>query len=284
MKNRAWKAALALLFVLALLPVCAAGLAETITAYSSLEEINEKAGTSLCRPRSADVSRETYGVIDLGDHDIAQYCFTLMGSEWCFRSSTTALEDISGVYIGAESAFTSGAQDELACVFTREMKLARWFNSQGQFTLSVTDGGVMDREAFRVFAQELADSTDPAMTDLEKAAYYRGLCGEYFDAASGRAMAEAAYENGALHITVYWADSAFTCMVWDMTVRAEGESALVYSDMTYTLEEIGEDGDTVRTLLSENGEGWFTEYEGALYWDGAADENCAECVFIRDDE
>ena len=264
--------------------LAASAAAETITPCDSLEEINRICATSLIRPRGADVSRETYSVIDRGDCDIAQYCFTMMGSEWVFRSAASALEDISGVYIGAESAFSSGAEEGLSCVFTGEVKIARWFNSQGQFTLSVTDGGVMEEEAFRVFAQELADGTDPDMTDREKAAYYRSLCGEYFDVASGRAMAEAVYEGGELRVTVYWADSAFACKVWEMTVRAEDGGVLYYGDMRCTLEEIGEDGDTVRTVLSENGEGWFTEYEGALYWDGAAEENCAECVFVRDDE
>lgn len=283
------------LCVLMLLSLCACGeskndeqpennntqLANPVTAYGSLSEVNELLGCKLSSPAVMGVSDESFAVIDSEDFPIGEYKFSVNGMAYCLRFCGSYDEDISGVYIDGSPAF-SGQAKSSEYGETDEMKLARWADIAGQYVLTVTDNGEMEQSTFEGIVSEMMDATNPAMSGAELSAYYASLAGEYQDSVSERAMMTVT-ANGSegIGIEVSWGNSAFESCEWKMTAARGEDGLLYYTDCVSTVLKTAEDGTESVDTLSTDGEGFFSESEGKLLWNGAADENCRECVFEK---
>lgn len=107
---------------------------------------------------------------------------------------------------------------------------------------------------------------------------YKAFEGDFFDKTSKRATLIARENDDfkSVNIKVSWGNSAFETIVWEMNGEFDGEK-LNYSDLKkYSENENG------KTLLEENISGYFeTDADMNLYWTGAKEENCKQCIFER---
>ncbi len=257
------------------------GIPNPITEYETLAEINEIVGSNLCHPAVMGVTDESFAVIDCGEYLIAQYRFAVNGLNYTFRCAAVAYQDISGVYINAEPAFADEYSGETEFAFGEGLKLARWLDINGQYTLCLEDGeNVMDEETFKLIALEMEELTSVVMTEDELAAFYEGLSGAYEDSYSQRASCEVTAKGSeGAQITVHWGDSAWTHYAWTMTVKLGEDGLLYYDDCALNIHTADDSGNETMENVYENGRGFFS-YDGEkLYWNGAEDENCRQCVF-----
>lgn len=102
--------------------------------YSTIEEMNEAAGTNIVSAGIAGKSDEWFGVIS---KSIAQYKFKANDEEWCVRASKDVDNDISGVY----SDSIDFEKDITSTYYTDEIDLFRFFYNDVQYviTLDVKD-------------------------------------------------------------------------------------------------------------------------------------------------
>lgn len=260
-----------------------AGMANPMTEYGSLDEINSFCGTALCHPPVMGVIDEQFFTISGGEHPVAQYTFDLNGLKYTFRACATVSEDISGVYGTDGTVFDHDFPGETEFAASGTMKLARWMNINGQYVLILDDPeNVMDQETFEMVVDELSHLTAGLPTESENAAYFAGLEGFYVDTTSKRATAEisGSSADGAV-ITVHWGSSAFECTEWTMTLSRSEDGLLIYKDCVCNNIETATDGTQTITEVYADGSGFFGENSGILYWNGAADENCVDCVFEK---
>ena len=134
---------------------------------------------------------------------------------------------------------------------------------------------------FFSIAEEMKDLTSTVPTESELEAFYKSLEGVYDDTFSQRATAEvtANGSEGAL-IKVFWAESATVMYNWTMNVKLMEDGLLYYSDGSLVIVTIEGETDTAEVQY-ENAKGFFS-YDGeALYWNGAEDESCTDCVFVK---
>lgn len=110
---------------------------------------------------------------------------------------------------------------------------------------------------------------------------YEELAGSYQDSVSGRAGLTATADENGLALVIYWGNSASEAVEWKMDARFTEDGTLGYTNCTSKILTMNPDGHETEKLLYENGEGYFTVSGGALVWNGAADENCKECVFEK---
>lgn len=250
----------------------AAGIVNPVAECASLEEINEKTGVRLLTP-AADVSNERFSVID---GRIAQYECEISGKEWTFRGACITDEDISGVY-SELNEFIAG---ESFALYTNEYYLERFFDGDRQYTVVVTgpmsaDGDVyIDEEEFTELCMELENIQKWHMDDP--------LVGDYDDTVSERMTAYVERHGDVYNISVNWSDSVSEYHCWSIF-----DAALDGDRLTYLGEEIGhylfdDEGNEVSAeVTNANNIGWFELRDGLLYWTGAAQEECRECVFQK---
>ena len=122
-----------------------------ITEYESVEEINEIVGTNLVGPGVMGKTDQQYFVVNGGEFSIAEYRFTLNGTEFVFRAAPVT-EDISGVY-GDNGPVFEGQEDE-AIVSTADCRAARWYEGNVQYVLVAKDAE-LDEERFVTMVDEL---------------------------------------------------------------------------------------------------------------------------------
>ena len=135
-------------------------------------------------------------------------------------------------------------------------------------------------DTFRMIAEELVTLTDPAMSPEELAAYCLSICGEYIDETGGRALATLTARGERIEIMIEMPQSTSEAYLFTMTARLSEDGLLYYTDCVSALAVYGDDGSETKTVLYENGSGFLGESEGILYWNGAQDEMCRDCVFV----
>jgi len=107
----------------------------------------------------------------------------------------------------------------------------------------------------------------------------------YEDSVSQRAGADiTANGSDGVHILVYWGSSAFESDQWEMNAVAQNDGTLTYEDCTHVRITFDEEGNDNVDILSEGGSGYFVSYNGDLAWEGAEDESCKECVFVKNED
>lgn len=123
----------------------------------------------------------------------------------------------------------------------------------------------------------IGNITVPSFAQLS----YNELAGSYEDSVSKRAVLTAtALENG-LSLLIHWGNSASETVSWTMDVTYMEDGTLGYTNCTRKTLTMNNDGHETEKIEYENGEGYFTVADGTLVWNGAADENCKECVFEK---
>ena len=255
-----------------------------ITEYDSLEALNEACGTVLCGPGVMGVTDESYVSIECGEYVIAQYKFTVAGYSCCLRCAPT-LEDISGYWLEETTAFDHSDDEDgsdMYYVYTADAKLAQWFNIDGQFVLQIDDNGAMDPETFDSVVTELANLNTSFVTAAEREAISAALAGSYTDLTGNCSSMEIIFnEDASLSITVDRVESDSTYTEWKMTAVMVEDLSICYSDCVCNLCTADENGVTElpANLIPD---GFFVlGDDGCLYWTGAADPDCTECVFEK---
>ena len=274
----------ALLFLFGAVAETIGGLINPITEYASLEEINEIVGSNLARPAVMGVTDESFSVIDAGEYWIAQYCFCVNGLEYSMRCAPVAYEDISGVNLNGSPAYSDDFSGETEYVCADGMKLSRWFDINGQYVLCLSDPEqVMEEETFKLITEEMISLTSVVPGSEELEAFFDSLEGTYEDSFSERAWMEIR-SNGSegAAATVHWAESAFAGYDWQMNIKLGEDGLLYYTDCMETYTEYAQEEASVR-ILYEGGEGFFSYADGKLYWNGAAEESCRDCIFEKPD-
>ena len=244
------------------------GMANPMTEYSSLAELNTAAETMLVQP-SADVTEEQFFTVHTDQYLIAEYRYTLGSVKYTLRCAP-AQEDISGFYTAGSTAFPGDRCDTVEYCTTETAALARWFVGELQYCLAAEPAP----EDFERTAQEVSTLYMP----VEGSAF---LAGSYYDTVSQKAslLIEDNFD-GTVQMTVIWSSSVSQITRWEMTAKMNGAHQLVYENGKATDILYADDGTEMDMVLSENEAGYFTaNQDGTILWDGAADENCAQCVF-----
>ncbi len=143
--------------------------------------------------------------------------------------------------------------------------------------------GVLSVKAGQFMYVECSENafTADAAPDASLIITYSGdLTGNYDDSYSQRATATVVDNNEEVEITVNWSSSATEETVWTLTAAKDG-AKLSYTDCKKVTLAFDEDGSDTEEVIYENGAGYFTVVDGNLVWDGAAEEDCANCVFER---
>ncbi len=247
-----------------------------ITEHASLEEINKAVGCNLCKPGVMGVSEQAFLTIDCGDYTIADYRFSVAGTDYSMRAAKVQ-EDISGVYSGDGTVFSKGEQ---YMVVTEESMLGRWFDGDMQYIVNASRSGGIDEATFESVTEELHDQVFNTSHGFSPA----GIAGEYQDSASQRAVMSVSREGyDTFVMEVHWGGSAFSSAEWRMTADLTGDGRLEYSNCTSYVAEFDKDGAETDTILYEDGSGYF-ELSGdpaKLLWTGAADKECTLCAFEK---
>lgn len=110
---------------------------------------------------------------------------------------------------------------------------------------------------------------------------YAEYAGEYQDLFSQRATLTAEDLGDALKIMVHWSSSATEASIWTMTAKFTSSDKLSYTDCEYGIVVFDDDDNDSYTKEYEAAEGYFTVTDGKLFWDGAADESCRDCIFEK---
>lgn len=259
-----------------------AGMPNPMTEHESLAEINELTGGKLCHPPVMGTSDEKFFTIDCGDHTIAQYMFSLNGVPYTFRFCSSTTDDISGIYTADGTAFGKGSNGEdIEYRITDEYMASRWFNIDGQYVFIADDASAVDESVFRSASEELFMVTFPGLIGTELEAYYDSLAGEYADSWSQRAVARVESYGDSITIGVSWGSSAFEHNEWIMTAKRAEDGLLCYTDCeAYTVTTDAE-GNSSIVPYDFPAEGFFSESDGVLYWNGCGDEYCANCAFEK---
>ena len=258
------------------------GMPNPMHEYTSLEEINTAVGCNLCHPAVMGVTDEKFFVIEGSEFHVAEYFFSLNGISYTFRSAPVAYRDISGYYTGDGTAFSDETSDQIEFFSDEEAKLSRWFNIEGQYVLMAKDNGQMDQETFEMISEELSQMTNPALSESDMELYYASLEGQYYDSWSQRAGAEiTANGDKSITIVVEWSSSAWELDRWTMHASRSEDGLLYYTDCIRETVTYSESGEETSVTDEFPAEGYFGESEGKLYWNGAGDEQCAQCVFEK---
>lgn len=267
-----------------------ANMANPMTEYTSLDALNAVSGTKLVKPGVMGITDEHFYLIECGEYSIAEYSYDLNGIHYVLRGAPVT-EDISGVYLRGKAAFDSSS-DGQEFIYEDDMKLARWFNTEGQYVFMAQDDGKLDEKTFTSMAGEIKTLTNQFTndgghdeTEGESVAFVydvSSLVGNYEDSTSQRAHLEAvATEDGALDITVYWGNSASETSEWHMTAWLTADGRLEYDNCENLIVTNEESGDSSTELIYDGGSGYFTVENNTLHWNGAADDNCKDCVFEK---
>lgn len=246
-----------------------AGLPNPMTEVESLEALNAAAGTQLCKAPVMGVTEESFCTIAVTPV-LAQYRFSINGIPYCFRAVNGSTDDISGYYVGEGTAFENGKNEGVIYASAETTKLARWFVGDVQYVLSATSD-TMDDILFASIAEEIAFGTGYTAPAVD----YSAIIGSYADSFSQRAAADVTETDGGVIVSVHWASSANAYNQWVMRATLSGD-ILSYASCDLTV--CDDDGATVETTL---GAGYFTLDGGKLLWNGAAEEDCRECVFEK---
>lgn len=124
-----------------------AGLPSPMSDYSSLADMNGAASTDISLPEDMEVSNEAFATITSDEGVIAQYCFTYESADFTFRSSKDITDnDISGVYIEANPAFSGKVQSDIEINSDDYTMVARWEKGGCQYSLSMPFGSMTTAE------------------------------------------------------------------------------------------------------------------------------------------
>ena len=109
---------------------------------------------------------------------------------------------------------------------------------------------------------------------------YEEIGGSYQDEYSQRACAELESYGCGVKITVIWSYSAFGHEEWEMNATYQ-DGKLYYSDCCHMDVDDTNPESPKYEVLELDAKGYFEVKEGKLYWTGASDEDCKNCIFSK---
>ena len=148
---------------------------------------------------------------------------------------------------------------------------------------STVSTAAIETEAAATPAAEASTEAESSVVGSEQTDYYASLAGSWQDETSQRASLDITANDDSASFLVHWSSSASEFSQWEMTVTLSEDGLLYYSDCTESAVTTAEDGTENTEILSTDGSGYFSlnTEDGKLYWDGAADESCRSCVFVK---
>lgn len=235
--------------------------------YSSLDEINEKAGVEIVSPGIMGKDNEKFYVIA---GDLAQYSFDLNGYSFTVRGSKNINEDISGIH-DENNVFESG-QD--STIYLNEYYIDRFFDEDVQYTIVCDNPGGLDEESFSNLCFE--------MESIMKWHNDDPLVGDYQDKVSQRATLTVERHGKQYALIVNWASSANENTCWIMEANKDGNT-LSYAGESISKTVYDDQGNTVSNEeTASNNIGHFTIMDnGELHWTEASEENLENCQFVK---
>ena len=244
-----------------------AGMPNPIIEYKTIDDINKKAGTYLVIPSSFAVTDVRYSTIN---DEISQIDFKMDDHEWTVRGSKTVDQDISGIH-NEDNIFTPGSDFG---AYLPEFFLDRFFTEGIQYTFVLSGADGYDTAKFSEYAMEISDA-------IKKASDPKGIAGNYQDLTSQRASMEILKLDDIYDITVRWASSATEETQWYMSGTLDGNK-ITYGGENITVYEYDENGsETCTDATATNNLGYFEIKDNKLYWTGAAQDQCKECIFEK---
>ena len=248
------------------------GMPSPMVEYESLEDLNGHYGFKLAHPGVMGVSDESFYAIVGGDMEIAQYKFTVAGTEYCYRAAA-AVDDISGVHVEGGTLF-SDVEGE-ANAEKDGFYGSRWFTLDGQYCLTAA-ADKLEFDTFLACADELKALTE---TSNSQHVSYEELVGQYQDSWSQRASAEVSLEGEGVTVFISWANSAAECEEWTLPCTFGEDGLLYYAGGSHV--KANYEDDTTEEIAADL-EGYFSVDEAlSLIWNGASEEGCTECVFEK---
>lgn len=129
---------------------------------TTLEDLNEKAGTHIIAPGIVGKENEWFGLIS---KTIAEYKFDLDGYTWSIRASKNVDEDISGVY----SESITFEKDTSSTFYTDDVYLSRFFFEDVQYVINLD---LLDKDDFGTMNfDEVVGEIKSAITGVEDVGY-----------------------------------------------------------------------------------------------------------------
>lgn len=259
----------------------AESIASPVTEYESLDEINEITEGKLSKPAVMGVTDESYCIVDCGDYKIAQYEFAANGAPYTFRFANGVVEDISGIYDGDDTLFAASAENSNEYKDFDGGKAGRYFTLDGQYVLSIMDGGEMDMDTFQSIADELF-----SMTDVQDDYNYDAdaFNGDWHEEIAGRGMMSVTAADGYAEFTVDWANSAAETISWKFAGSVDENCVINYTDGVKISTVYDEYGNGTETVLSKENSGTVSINEdGNILWIDNESENEEGSVFVKNE-
>ena len=254
------------------------GMANPITEYGSLAEINEITQGKLSHPPVMGVSDEDYSIIDCGEYKVAEYDFKVNGIPYCYRFANGVVEDVSGIYVDGGTLFTSDDAADRIKEYEGG-KAVRHFTTDGQYVLSVKDDGVLDNNTFRGIAEELFSQT------AEADGYGYGLdpfIGNWYEEIAGRGQMTVTVDGEKAVFDVVWANSAAEVYKWEFSGTVNEEGVIEYTDgrkYSAVFDQAG--NETVNELSSTNSGTVSIDENGNILWIDNESAYTEGTVFVK---
>lgn len=246
------------------------GMPNPIISYETLDEVNEKVGVHIVIPSSIPASEYRYSTIK---DETAQVTFILDEHEWTVRGSKIVNQDISGIH-DENNYFAEGEDFGL---YLNDYYLDRIFTEGMQYTIVMSNAKGYDEETFSNYVFEIESA-------IKKASDPNGIAGNYMDVTSQRASMEITKYEDTYEITVRWPSSASEEKIWFMSATLKDDKLSYAGEdiMVYEFDENGNETVSDSTpSTATNNIGYFEIKNGQLYWTGAAQDQCKDCVFEK---
>lgn len=248
-----------------------ANMPNPVVQYESLEEINKIAQTNIVSPAVMGKENEKYSVIS---NKVAQYNVDINGYEFTIRGAKETTEDISGIY-DDKNIFAPNVDQTN---YLNDYFVHRFFIDKTQYTIVLVRPDDMERTTFDNICEEIEDG-------IKGPSGKKDYSGNYIDIVSQRATMEISKGTESDYdIVVSWSSSASITTEWHMHANKEVGKLSYAGEEIYTT-EYDENGDVIsKEMTAANNLGYFTIDGPRIRWEGAAQEECRECIFELQEE
>lgn len=243
------------------------GVPNPIKEYDSIDEINDAVGVHLIVSSMIPASDFTYSTIN---DEIAQVKFKLDNHSWTMRGAKITNQDISGIN-DPNNAFEPFSD---YTVYLTDYYIDRLFINGIQYTITVDEAKGYDEVAYSNFIFTMENA-------IKNYNDVNGIAGSYMDKTSQRATMDIRKYDNTYEITVSWAQSADETTYWYMAGTFKDNRIQYTGEDIATYGFDNEGNQYVIDSTAANNVGYFEFKDGLLYWTGAAQDQCKECIFEK---
>lgn len=244
-----------------------------VKQYSSLQEINNKAGVYIVSPGVMGKTDEVFYIID---NNTASYAYKLNGYYYYIRGTKDLADDMSGIFKNGRLLFEDN-QDQIAYGEAEGYKVYRFFIGSRQYIFGVEDKDTLDKELFDQQFKEVYNDILYACTpdDVKK------LAGDYQDSTSQRAtMHIDLIDVDELLIDITWSNSATEYEEWIANAKTNGSKAS-YDSIVHYLVTVDENEKINSETLGDYEAGYFEIKNEKFLWTGSGNKLTSSCVFEK---